>query len=84
MPKHLCIDPHDPYAQHEVMVEFERAGLDFCLVAVIDEGDDDILDDLVEAQRNDLRRELADADRTASDLILLRMNRHARSLWGAH
>lgn len=82
MPKHLCIDPHDPYAQHEVMVEFERIGLGFRLVAVIDDLDDDILADLTEAQCVDLRRELADADRTASDLILLRMNHHADSLWG--
>ncbi|MHC2107177.1 hypothetical protein [Methylobacterium sp.] len=62
MPKHLCIDPHDPYAQDEVMVEFERDGTGFRLVAVIDERDEDILADLVEAQRDDLRRELADAD----------------------
>ena len=71
MPKHLCIDPHDPYAQHEVMVEFERTGSGFHLVAVIDELDDDILGDLVEAQRDDLQRELAAADRELSDFSLL-------------
>ena len=53
------------------MVEFERTGSGFRLVAVIDLGDDDILGDLVEAQRDDLRRELADADRSANDLMLL-------------
>lgn len=82
MPKHLCIDPHDPYAQQEVMVEFERIGSSFRLLAVIDDLDDDILSDLVEAQRDDLRRELVDADRIASDPIPPRMNHHAGSPWG--
>lgn len=83
MPKHLCIDPHDPYAQQEVLVEFERIGSGFRLVAVVDDRDDDILTDLDEAQCDDLRRELADADRAASDLILMRMNHQAGSRWGA-
>ncbi|TXM72744.1 hypothetical protein FV226_11205 [Methylobacterium sp. WL12] len=69
MPKHLCIDPHDPYAQHEVLVEFERDGSGLRLVAVIDGYDDDILGDLVEAQREDLRREIADADCPLADPI---------------
>ena len=81
MPKHLCIDPHDPYAQNEVMVEFERDGSSLRLVAVIDDRDGDILADLDDAQRNDLRRELADADRTVSALILTRMNHRAASPW---
>lgn len=81
MPKHLCIDPHDPYAQDEVMVEFERIGSGFRLVAVIDDRHDDILDDLVEAQCDDLRRELADADRTPSALIVTRIDPRAVPPW---
>ena len=63
MPEHVCLDPHDPYAQREVRVAFERVGSGFRLIAAIDDGDDDILPDLVDAQRADLLREIADADR---------------------
>jgi hypothetical protein len=73
MPKHLRIDPHDPYAQHEVSVEFERIGSCFRVAAVIA---DDILADLVKAQRDDPRRKLAEADRTSFGLALLSMTRH--------
>lgn len=63
MPKHLCIEPHDPYAQGEVLLEFEPTGAGFRLVAVIDDHHGDILPDLVEAQCDDLRCELAEAGR---------------------
>lgn len=67
MPKHLCIDPHDPYAQDEVQVEFERIGTDCQLITVIDHLGEDILAHLDEAQRDDLRRELVDTDCGLSD-----------------
>ncbi len=69
MPKHVCLDPHDPYAQREVQVEFERIGSGFRLIAAIDDRDDDILLDLVDAQRADLIREISDADRSAAGLV---------------
>lgn len=62
MPKHVCIDPHDPYAQREVHVEFERIGSGFRLIAAIDDCRDDILPDLIDAQRDDLIREISEAD----------------------
>ncbi|TXM71903.1 hypothetical protein FV222_25870 [Methylobacterium sp. WL103] len=65
MPEHVCLDPHDPYAQREVRVAFERIGSGFRLIAAIDACDDDILPDLVDAQRADLIREIADAERAA-------------------
>ena len=65
MPEHVCLDPHDPYAQREVRVAFERIGSGFHLIAAIDACDDDILPDLVDAQRADLIREIADAERAA-------------------
>lgn len=65
MPEHVCLDPHDPYAQREVRVAFERVGSGFRLIAAIDDCDDDILPDLVDAQRADLLREISDADRPA-------------------
>lgn len=59
MPTHKCLDPHDPYAEHEVLVEFEITSSGLRLVSVIDDQHDEILHDLIEPQREDLRRELA-------------------------
>ena len=59
MPKHVCIDPQDPYAQREVVIEFEGSPFGIHLVTALDEWDVDILPDLVEEQREDLKREIA-------------------------
>ncbi|MCJ2010391.1 hypothetical protein MKK70_16170 [Methylobacterium sp. E-041] len=69
MPEHLCLDPHDPYAQREVRVAFERVGSGFRLIAAIDDSDDDILPDLIDAQRDDLLREISQADPRAADRV---------------
>lgn len=69
MPKLACIDPHDPYAQREVLVEFECIGSGFRLIAAVDDCDDDILSDLVDAQRDDLLREIADAGLFAAAVV---------------
>lgn len=58
MHKHYCLDPHDPYAEHEVLVEFEITARGLRLIAAIDDHDEDILADLIDAQCEDLRREL--------------------------
>ena len=60
MPKHLCVDPHDPYAQREVLVVFEREDAGIRLISVTDASGQDILPDLEEVQRQDLRREIAE------------------------
>lgn len=65
MLKHICIDPQDPYAQDEVVVAFERTASAFRIVSAINADGDNILDDLIEVQRSDLLRELAEADRDA-------------------
>lgn len=59
MPKHYCLDPHDPYAEREVLVEYEPTAAGLRLIAAIDDCDEDILPDLIDAERDDLRRELA-------------------------
>lgn len=59
MPKHLCIDPQDPYAQREVLIEFEGSPFGIHLITALDEWNVDILPDLVEEQRKDLQREIA-------------------------
>jgi len=59
MPKHVCIDPQDPYAQREVLIEFEGSPFGIHLIAALDEWNVDILPDLVEEQRKDLQREIA-------------------------
>ncbi len=59
MPKHYCIDPHDSYAQREVLVEFAGCPYDVHLIAAIDESGADILPDHVEEQCRDLQREIA-------------------------
>lgn len=59
MPRHVCIDPQDPYAQREVLIEFEGSPFGIHLIAALDEWNVDILPDLVEEQRKDLQREIA-------------------------
>lgn len=61
MPKHYCLDPHDPYAEREVLVEFQPTTAGLLLIAAVDDCDEDILPDLIDAQCEDLRRELAAA-----------------------
>lgn len=61
MPKHYCLDPHDPFAEREVLVTFETCEGDIRLVSAIDADGDDILSDLSEFQQEGLRRELAEA-----------------------
>ncbi|KST56999.1 hypothetical protein AO398_26240 [Methylobacterium sp. GXS13] len=58
MPKHYCLDPHDPYAEREVLVEFVVTAPGLILIAAIDDCDEDILPDLIDAQCDDLRREI--------------------------
>ena len=60
MPTHRCLDPQDPYAEREVRVAFEWSADDLRLIAAMDEHEADILPDLVEAQRDDLRREFGE------------------------
>lgn len=59
MPKHACIDPQDPYAQREVLIEFEGSPFGIHLIRALDAWNIDILPDLVEEQRKDLQREIA-------------------------
>ncbi|MEE7506326.1 hypothetical protein ACLBXO_16190 [Methylobacterium sp. C33D] len=61
MPTHRCLDPLDPYAEREVCVAFEWTAGHPRLIAALDEHEADILPDLVEAQRDDLRREIVAA-----------------------
>ncbi|KQS75483.1 hypothetical protein SAMN02799625_01465 [Methylobacterium sp. UNC300MFChir4.1] len=61
MPTHRCLDPQDPYAEREVRVAFEWSADHPRLIAALDEHEADILPDLVEAQRDDLRREIVAA-----------------------
>lgn len=60
MPHHACIDPHDQYAQAEVLVEFEALAGAVRLIAARDASDDDILPDLEEVQRRALESEILD------------------------
>lgn len=41
MPKHYCLDPHDPYAEREVLVEYEPTAAGLRLIAAIDDCDED-------------------------------------------
>ncbi|CAX22456.1 protein of unknown function [Methylorubrum extorquens DM4] len=59
MPKHVCIDPQDPYAQREVLIEFGGSPFSIHLIRALDVWNVDILPDLVEEQRKDLKREIA-------------------------
>ncbi|MHB2209219.1 hypothetical protein [Methylobacterium sp. CM6257] len=58
---HCCLDPQDPYAEREVRVAFEWAADGPHLIVALDEQATDILPDLVEAQRDDLRQEIVAA-----------------------
>jgi hypothetical protein len=69
MPKHSCIDPRDPFAQREVLVDFEYAESGFRFIAAIDADGDDILADLIDIQRCDLERELGEAARDISGFL---------------
>lgn len=61
MPKHLCVDPLDSYAEREVLVDFEITGSSCRLTAAIDRDGRDILSKLTEAQRKDIQNELIEA-----------------------
>lgn len=61
MSTHCCLDPQDPYAEREVRVAFEWGADGPRLIAAIDAEEVDILPDLVEAQCDDLRREIVAA-----------------------
>ncbi|MCJ2080321.1 hypothetical protein [Methylobacterium sp. J-090] len=63
MPTHICIDPTDQYGQAEVLVAFKGGGDAISLIAVTDAAHRDILPDLEEVERHDLRREIAAAFR---------------------
>ncbi|MCJ2019418.1 hypothetical protein MKK84_18575 [Methylobacterium sp. E-065] len=56
---HNCLDPHDPFAEREVLVAFTIDASGIRLLAAKDAEGHDILPDLVDAQRDDLRCELA-------------------------
>jgi len=56
---HNCLDPHDPFAEREVLVAFTVDASGIRLLEVKDAEGHDILPDLVDAQRDDLRCELA-------------------------
>ena len=66
MPIHRCLDPQDPYAEREVRVAFEWVAGHPRLLAALDEQQADILPDLIDAQCDDLRREIAAARRFES------------------
>ncbi|WP_342108357.1 hypothetical protein [Methylobacterium sp. SI9] len=56
---HNCLDPHDPFAEREVLVAFDIDASGIRLLAARDAEGHDILPDLIEVQRDDLRSELA-------------------------
>lgn len=58
MLSHQCLDPHDPYAQAEVLVTFEGVFPDIRLVSAIDREGEDILSDLIDEQKRDLIEEI--------------------------
>jgi hypothetical protein len=60
MPSHACIDPYDPYAQAEVLVDFEVMASGVRLIAVRDAWDHDTLPELDEPQRKALETEILD------------------------
>jgi hypothetical protein len=65
---HPCLDPQDSYAEREVRVAFTWSASGPRLVAALDERDIDILPDLTEIQRGDLRREIAEAFRVPPEI----------------
>lgn len=60
MMSHRCLDPHDSYAQAEVLVTFDGVFPDVRLLSAIDGEGDDILPDLIDEQRRDLIQEIAE------------------------
>ncbi|MCJ2072899.1 hypothetical protein MKK75_29590 [Methylobacterium sp. J-030] len=56
---HSCLDPHDPFAEREVQVEFAIDASGIRLIAARNAEGHDILPDLIDVQRDDLRCELA-------------------------
>ena len=58
---HRCLDPQDPYAEREVRVVFAWLADGPHLIAALDEAATDILPDLIDAQCDDLRREIVAA-----------------------
>jgi hypothetical protein len=71
MPTHRCLDPQDPFAEREVRVAFEWIAGHPRLLAALDEQEADILPDLIEAQRDDLRREIIAARESEARLTCL-------------
>jgi hypothetical protein len=63
VPTRSCIDPTDQYGEAEVLVAFKGSDGAISLIAVVDAGHRDILPDLEEVQRQDLRHEIAEAYR---------------------
>jgi hypothetical protein len=63
MPTHRCIDPHDPFAQAEVLVDFEVMASGVRLISVRDASDSDTLSDLDEVHRQALESEILDVYR---------------------
>lgn len=68
MPTHSCIDPTDQYGEAEVLVAFKGSGGAIRLIAVTDAGHHDILPNLEEVERQDLRHEIAEAYREPARL----------------
>ncbi|MGH1589296.1 hypothetical protein ACRBEV_14215 [Methylobacterium phyllosphaerae] len=58
---HRCLNPQDPFAESELSVAFEWVGDRPRLMAALDEHRADILPELVDVQRDDLRREIVAA-----------------------
>ena len=56
---HNCLDPHDPFAEREVLVEFAIDASGIRLIAAKDAEGHAILPDLIDVQRDDLRCDLA-------------------------
>lgn len=66
MPIHCCLDPQDPYAEREVRVAFAWTAAGPHLIAARDALGTDILPDLIDAQCEDLRREIVAATRPSA------------------
>jgi hypothetical protein len=60
MPSHPCLDPHDHYAQDEVLVAFQTIERGIRLISALDVWDNDILLDLEDFQRLALESEILD------------------------
>lgn len=75
---HFCIDPQDPYAQDEVLVTFQESASQFRLLSAINGAGEDVLDELLEIQREDLLLELSQAVRPVT------AHPSFRDRWGTH